>query len=87
MLDRLELRHGRDLSMRHRLLPIVIRILDSGPPSAQRTSLLRLVVEAYTSHMRVRDTVDKLRTKLRERLNEVYGEILGIQPPGVGPGA
>lgn len=84
MLDRLELRHGRDPNMRLRLLPIVIRILDSGPPSPQRTSLLRLVVEAYSSHMRVRETVDKLRTRLRERLNEVYGEILGIEPPGVG---
>ncbi len=84
MLDRLELRYGRDAKMRARLLPIVVRVLDSSPPSKSRTAMLRLVVEAYAYHMKVRKTIDKLRGSLRTRLNDVYGEILGIQPPNIG---
>lgn len=84
MLDRLELRYGRDARMRARLLPIVTRVLDSCPPSKSRTGMLRLVVTAYAHHMKVRGTIDQLRKSLRSRLNDVYGEILGIEPPNVG---
>jgi len=84
LLDRIELRHGYDRTMRDRLRPLVVRILESSPPSAQRTGLLRLVVKAYACHIEVKNTVDDLRQRLRIRLNEVYGEILGIEPPGVG---
>ncbi len=81
MLDRIELRYGYDLTMRNRLRPLVVRVLESSPASTERTALLRLVVKAYANHIRVKETLDELRVKLRERLNEVYGEILGIEPP------
>ena len=83
MLDRLEIRYGADAGLRRRLLPIVVRVFESCPPSAQRTEMLRLVVQAYTHHMQVRVTVDQLRERLRQRINQVYGQVLGILPPGV----
>ena len=70
--------------MRRKLLPIVVRILQMGPPGKQRQELLRLVVEAYAHHVRVRDTIQLLRLRLREQLNDAYGEMLGIEPPRVG---
>ncbi|MHC4549964.1 MAG: hypothetical protein ACYTEZ_14425 [Planctomycetota bacterium] len=70
--------------MRRRLLPIVVRILETGPPGKKRQALLRLVIEAYAHHVRVRDTINALRQRLREHLNEAYGEMLGIEPPRVG---
>lgn len=82
ILDRLEVRYGYDLDLRQRMLPIIVRILEAGPDS--RKSLLRLVVEAYEHHVKVRRALDLLRTKLRERLNDVYGRVLGIDPPRVG---
>jgi len=84
ILDRLELRFGPHPSLRNRLLPILERILESGPPSAQRNRLLKLVVEAYTHQVRVREALDDLRENLRERLIQTYGESLGIEPPNVG---
>ncbi len=83
ILDRLEVRYGYDSDMRRRLLPIIVRILESSPPSSGRRTLLSLVLEAYEHHVKVRDTIDLLRLRLRERLNEVYGEVLGIEPPGI----
>ena len=82
ILDRLEVRYGCDLDLRARMLPVIVRILEAGPES--RKSLLRLVVEAYEHHMKVRRALDLLRTKLRERLNDVYAKVLGIEPPHVG---
>ncbi len=82
ILDRLEVRYGHDPDLRQRMLPIIVRILEAGPES--RKALLRLVVEAYEHHVKVRRALDLLRTKLRERLNDVYGRVLGIDPPRVG---
>jgi len=82
ILDRLEVRYGCDPDLRRRMLPILVRIIEAGPDS--RTPLLRLVVEAYEHHVKVRRALDLLRTKLRERLNDVYGRVLGIDPPRVG---
>ena len=84
LLDRVEIRYGRSSQMRRQLLPIVTRILGSGAPEGDRKNMLRLVVDAYTSHMRVQDKIDELRDRLRDRLNQVYGELLGIEPPHVG---
>ena len=84
LLNRLEQRFGPDQTIRLRLQPIVIRVLETGPPSPARTALLRLVVKAYYHHIKVRTTLDSLRAKLRDRLNEVYGDTLGIEPPGLG---
>jgi hypothetical protein len=82
ILDRLEVRYGSDPDLRRRMLPIVVRILEGGPES--RKALLRVVVQAYDHHVKVRRALDLLRTKLRERLNDVYGRVLGIEPPRVG---
>lgn len=82
ILDRLEVRYGCDPDLRQRMLPVVVRILEAGPES--RKSLLRLVIEAYEHHVKVRRALDLLRSKLRERLNDVYGKVLGIDPPRVG---
>ena len=84
ILDHIEIRHGASMSLRRRLQPIVMRILESGPPSADREEMLRLVGDAYAHHMRMLDTIDMLRGHLRRRMNEVYGQVLGIEPPGVG---
>ncbi len=82
ILDRLEVRYGYDADLRQRMLPVVVRILEAGPES--KKSLLRLVVEAYEHHVKVRRALDLLRSKLRERLNDVYAKVLGIEPPRVG---
>jgi len=83
MLARLEMRYGGDQKLRGRLRPIIVRILESGPPSPKRTGMLRLVVNAYAHHIKVREVLDDLRGRLRLRMNEVYGEMLGIEPPGL----
>jgi hypothetical protein len=82
ILDRLEIRYGCDPDLRQRMLPVLVRILEAGPES--RRTLLRLVVEAYEHHVKVRRALDLLRSKLRDRLNDVYGRVLGIEPPRVG---
>ena len=84
ILDRLEMRFGPHPGLRNRLRPILSRILNCGASSDQRTALLRLVVEAYTYQVKVRNTLDDLRGKLRLRLNEPFGKTLGIEPPNVG---
>ena len=84
LLDRLEIRYGSDFHVRQRLLPLIVRILETGEASSERTALLRLVVRSYASHLRARTTIETLRTKLRQRLIETYGQILGIEPPGIG---
>jgi hypothetical protein len=82
ILERIEVRYGCDPDLRQRMLPILVRILQSEPE--MRKPLLGLVVEAYEHHVKVRRALDLLRTKLRERLNDVYGRVLGIDPPCVG---
>jgi hypothetical protein len=82
ILDRLEVRYGADPDLRQRMLPVLVRILEGDPGS--HADLLRLVVRAYEHHVKVRRTLDLLRGKLRERLNDVYGRVLGIEPPRVG---
>jgi hypothetical protein len=82
ILERLEVRYGCDPDLRERMLPVLVRILEAGPES--RKSLLRLVVEAYEHHVKVRRALDLLRTHLRERLNDIYAKNLGIEPPGLG---
>jgi len=42
------------------------------------------VVEAYEHHVKVRQTLALLRARLRERLTDVYAQVLGIEPPRVG---
>jgi hypothetical protein len=84
ILDRLSVRYGPEPRMRRKLLPIVVRILQTGPPGKKRQALLRLVVEAYAHHVRVRDTIHLLRARLRQHLNDAYGDMLGIEPPRVG---
>ncbi|NJN14305.1 MAG: hypothetical protein HC813_01240 [Planctomycetes bacterium] len=83
MLSRLEMRFGPDPKLRTRLRPIIVRVLESGPPSTERTGMLRLIVNAYAHHMKVRLVLDELRGRLRDRMNAVYGEMLGIEPPGL----
>lgn len=82
ILDRLEVRYGLDPDLRRRMLPVIVRILQAGPEA--RKPMLRLVIEAYEHHVKVRRSLDLLRTKLRERLNDTYGRVLGIEPPRVG---
>jgi hypothetical protein len=82
MLDRLEVRYGSDPDLRQRMLPVLVRILETNAGS--RTGLLRLVVQAYEHHIKVRRALDLLRAKLRDRLNDIYGRVLGIEPPRVG---
>lgn len=74
-------RFGNNAPLCAKLRPLVLRILESTPPSRQRTALLGLVVEIYAQHLRIYKTVTRLQNRLNRRLNAVYGEILGIQPP------
>ena len=82
ILDRLEVRYGSDPDLRQRMLPVVVRILETDAGS--RKALLRLVVQAYEHHVKVRRALDLLRARLREQLNDVYAKKLGIEPPRVG---
>jgi len=84
LLDRLESRFGIDDALREKLHPLVTRIHDSVPPSSQREALIRLVIEIYAQHMKVRRTVVRLQRRLNHRINEAYGAILGIDPPNLG---
>jgi len=84
ILDRLEIRHGPAPALRRRLEPIVVRILESGMSREEQRGMLDLVTEAYTNHMRVWASIERLRDRLRNRLNELYGRFLGIEPPRVG---
>lgn len=84
MMRRLEQEFGYYEKLTARLHPIVVRIVDSGPPSEARTDMLRLVVEAYSHHVSFRDTLDRLRAMLRDRLNTRYARLLGIDPPCIG---
>ena len=45
--------------------------------------LLRLVAEAYAHHIRVRELIEDLHIRLRERITSNYAESLGIQPPNI----
>lgn len=81
LLDRLEDKHGHDRTLRERIRPVVVSILEMGPPSRERTELLKLVVETYVHQAQVRRAIDGLKARLRERLNDVYGRMLGIEPP------
>jgi len=45
---------------------------------------LNLVIEVYAQQMRLARTVQRLQDRLQRRLNEAYGQILGIEPPHLG---
>jgi len=83
ILDRIELRFGIDAELRTRLHPIVMRVISLGRDDTERKPLLRLVAEAYAHHIRVREVVEDLDAKLRERITSNYAERLGIQPPNI----
>lgn len=81
ILDKLEAKHGIDRTLRGRIRPVVVSILQMGPSSPERTELLKLVVETYAHQAKVRRAIDDLKNRLRRKLNEVYGRMLGIEPP------
>jgi len=83
VLDRIELRFGIDAELRTRLHPIVMKIISLGTDDTGRKPLLRLVAEAYAHHIRVREVIEDLDTKLRDRITSNYAESLGIQPPNL----
>jgi len=80
-LARVEARFGSDRALLERLRPIVLRILESGPDTRERRGFLRLVVETYARHTRLRRAIDAMRARLVARVNELYGRMLGIVPP------
>ena len=84
LLDRLEDKFGLNDLLRAKLRPLVLRILESTPPSQRRQALLNLVIEVYAQQMRLARTVQRLQDRLHRRLNEAYGQILGIEPPHLG---
>jgi hypothetical protein len=84
LLDRLEDKFGLNEALRAKLRPLILRILESTPPNERRKALLRLVIEIYAQQMRLSKTVQRLQARLHSRLNEAYGQILGIEPPHVG---
>jgi hypothetical protein len=84
LLDRLEDKFGLNEALRAKLRPLILRILESTPPNERRKALLRLVIEIYAQQMRLAKTVQRLQARLHSRLNEAYGQILGIEPPHVG---
>ena len=83
ILDRIELRFGIDAELRRRLHPIVMKVIALGNEDAERKSLLRLVAEAYAHHIRVREVIEDLDIRLRDRITTNYAESLGIQPPNI----
>jgi hypothetical protein len=84
LLDRVEIRYGRSSNIRRRLVPIVARILETGGEGPERADLLRSAIAAYATHMRAQEKLGYLKDRLRDRLNVVYGQLLGIEPPRVG---
>ncbi len=80
-LARIEAKFGSDAPLLQRLRPIVLRILESGPDSRERRGFLRLVVETYARHIRMRQAIDEMRERMVSRVNELYGLMLGILPP------
>ncbi|MGQ0614772.1 MAG: hypothetical protein ACT4PV_13635 [Planctomycetaceae bacterium] len=81
LLARIEAKFGSDAALLQRLRPIVLRILESGPDSKERRGFLRLVVETYARHTRMRRAIDEMKERMVSRVNEVYGRMLGILPP------
>ena len=74
--------HLMDTVLRAQLRPILARVYQSDLTDRQRGSLLRLLAETYARQMKLHRSLDQLRVRLRRRLNEIYADQLGIQPPG-----
>ncbi|MHC4954227.1 MAG: hypothetical protein ACYTGZ_10075 [Planctomycetota bacterium] len=83
VLDRIELRFGIDAELRGRLFPIVTKVLSLGTQEEERKPMLRLVAEAYAHHIRVREVVEELDDRLRNRITANFAEMLGIEPPNL----
>lgn len=81
LLARLEQKFGREPDIAERLRPIVQQLFAAGTQTPERRSLLRLVVETYARHSRLQRNIESMRDRLQRRVNEVYGRLLGIQPP------
>ena len=66
-----------------RLRPVVERVFDARVEDETRDELLALVKETYATHARLRQSMADVRQRLRLKVNEAYGRMLGIEPPRV----
>ncbi|MFQ5845972.1 MAG: hypothetical protein ACE5JG_13390 [Planctomycetota bacterium] len=80
----MEVKFGTDPALAGHLRPVLVRIYGADVESTERNELLRLVVEAYASHLEIRKSIEKLRRRIQLRLTEIYSRVLGIEPPGLG---
>jgi len=79
----LSVRYGHDPSLLERLRPVVERVFEARVEDDTRDELLALVRETYATHTRLRQSMADVRQRLRLRVNEAYGRMLGIEPPRV----
>lgn len=82
-MRRIQAKFGYDESLASRLRPIVVRAYEKTFNERQRRSILRLIAETYARQVKLKEALQKLRRRLRRRLNEIYAEQLGIEPPGI----
>ena len=83
VIDGLSGRYGHDSSLLERLRPIVERVFEARVEGDTREELLSLVEETYATHSRLRQSMADVRLRLRLKVNEAYGRMLGIEPPRV----
>ena len=83
LLRQLESKFGTDPFLVKHLQPVLVRIYDTAMKVEERDDILRLVVETYAGHLKIRTSIQKLRKRIRNRLNEIYSRVLGIQQPGL----
>ncbi|MGH7162111.1 MAG: hypothetical protein ACREID_01400 [Planctomycetota bacterium] len=84
LLSLLRARFGDDPRFQSRLRPVLIKVLAGEPRGESRRRMLRLVVECYARHVRLRKAIARTREKLRRRINELYASMIGISPPDIG---
>ncbi|MEE8106984.1 MAG: hypothetical protein V3T86_15725 [Planctomycetota bacterium] len=79
----LSVRYGHDSSLLDRLRPVVERVFAARVEADTREELIALVEETYATHSRLRQSMADVRQRLRLKVNEAYGRMLGIEPPRV----
>ena len=79
-LGRLQGKFGDDPGLVTRLRELLVHLFEAPPPESERRGILRLVAETYARHLRLRASIDSMRSRLQRRVNELYGRMLGIEP-------
>jgi hypothetical protein len=84
LLRAMEIKFGAEPILANHLRPVLVRIYGADIKRGERNELVRLVVETYAAHLKIRKAIEKLRKRIRVRLTEIYSRVLGVEPPGLG---